>query len=361
MAPSLSPSPIGWQRFRETIDQKLADALAKHLSALPLSEDPFLKELFHHVQALAKEGKRLRPYIASLAFEAAGGDPEQAPWDAWIGIELIHLFALIHDDVIDQGAVRHNTETIQTFAFRRLQELDRNTRNLRIGDSQAILVGDLVYTWAHKHLSRAILTSGHTEEPSRIVFELLEEVIVGQSLDIDLTTRTSEPYETIERKMLLKTARYTFSRPMQLGAAFSGAVSEELSRFFQEFGDTLGLAFQLQDDWFDLISTEQRTGKTGFRDLEEGQQTFFTHFVFKEGTRAQQERLSRLFGYPLTKEQREEAYTLFTEVGAIKNGERLIEHYFQEAERILQQALFLPEAQAQTFQSLLQFLKTRSA
>ncbi len=356
--PNSSPT---WQSFRQTFDQQLADTLTKDCSRLPLQQDAFLQELFRHVQLLAQQGKRVRPFVASLAYEAAGGNTEQQPWTAWVGIELIHLFVLIHDDLIDQGKLRHNAETVQTLVARRLQELERNGRHSRIADSQALLVGDMVHTWAMKHLAEAARESSTRARASEILFQLLEEVIIGQSLDVDLTSRSEQPYELIEQNMLLKTARYTFVRPMQLGAALSGNASDELLRFCQEFGDSLGLAFQLQDDWFDLIASEQRTGKAGCRDLEEAQQTFFTCFIHKEGTSAQKERLSRLLGYPLNKEQQEEAYTLFTEVGAIKNGERLIEKYFQDAERVLNQANFLPEASTQAFQSLLTTLKTRSA
>jgi geranylgeranyl diphosphate synthase, type I len=350
-----------WQTFRQTFDQHLAETLIKDCAGLPLQQDAFLQELFGHVKALAQQGKRVRPYIASLAYEAAGGDTEQQPWNAWVGIELIHLFALIHDDLIDQGKLRHNVETVQTLVARRLQEQARNGNQPRIADSQALLVGDMVYTWALKHLSEATQEQATRTRVMQTLFQLLEEVIVGQSLDVDLTSREGQPYELIEQKMLLKTARYTFVRPMQLGAALSGKASDELLRFCQEFGDSLGLAFQLQDDWFDLIASEQRTGKSGCRDLEEAQQTFFTCFIHKEGTSAQKERLSRLLGYPLSKEQQEEAYALFTEVGAIKNGERLIEKYFMDTDRILNQANFLPEVSKQAFQSLLTALKTRSA
>lgn len=356
--PNSSPT---WQAFRQTFDQQLTETLTKDCSRLPLQQDSFLQELFRHVQLLAQQGKRVRPFVASLTYEAAGGDTEQPPWNAWVGIELIHLFALIHDDLIDQGTLRHNVETVQTCVRRRLQELERHGNHPRIADSQALLVGDMVYTWAMKHLTEATHESVARARVAEILFQLLEEVIVGQALDVDLTSRNGEPYDLIEQKMLLKTARYTFVRPMQLGAALSGNASDELLRFCQEFGDPLGLAFQLQDDWFDLIASEQRTGKSGCRDLEEAQQTFFTCFIHKEGTSAQKERLSRLLGYPLSKEQQEEAYTLFTEVGAIKNGERLIEKYFQEAERALNQASFLPDASKQAFQSLLTMLKTRSA
>jgi geranylgeranyl diphosphate synthase type I len=361
MAVHSHPSSASWQAFRQTFDQHLAETLTHDVASLPLATDTFLQEVFRHTKLLAEQGKRVRPYVASLAYEAAGGNLKTQPWEAWVGIELIHLFALIHDDIIDQGKLRHTAETVHTFVERRLQEEGRGGNHARIADSQALLVGDLVYTWALNHLTQATQDSATRIRTTDILFQLLQEVIVGQSLDVDLTTRPAQPYELIEQKMLLKTARYTFSRPMQLGAALSGTINEELIQFCQDFGDRLGLAFQLQDDWFDLIASEQRTGKTGCRDLEEGQQTFFTCFVHKEGTSTQKERLSRLMGYPLNKEQQEEAYTLFTEVGAIKNGERLIEKYFQEAERTLQQATCLSAEQKQSFESFLTFLKTRSA
>ncbi len=350
-----------WQSFRETFNQHLSETLARDIASLPLSQDASLAAVFNHLKNLAEHGKRVRPYVAALAFEAAGGELTTQPWEAWVGIELIHLFALIHDDVIDQGKMRHTVETVQTFVQRRLQEQERSGNHVRIADSEALLAGDMVYTWALKHLIGALQTNKKHVQAMQILFELMQEVIAGQTLDVDLTTRRAEPYALIEQKMLLKTARYTFTRPLQLGAVLSGTATEAFLQFCQDFGDQLGLAFQLQDDWFDLIATEQRTGKSGCRDLEEAQQTFFTCFVYKEGTLPQQERLSRLLGYPLNKDQQEEAYALFTEVGAIKNGERLIEKYFQEAERILTQATFLSETSRLAFQSFVSTLKTRSA
>lgn len=356
-----SSSSPGWLAFVQTLNEHLTHTLTHQQTHLPLQNDLFLQELFAHTRFLAEQGKRVRPYVASLAYEATGGDTKTQPWSAWVGIELVHLFALIHDDLIDQGKLRHGVETVQEFLRRRLQEEERHGNHPRIADSQALLVGDMVYTWALKLLTEAARVSSKPAEVAALLFQLLEEVITGQSLDVDLTSRDAEPYELIEQKMLLKTARYTFVRPMQLGALLSGKATPELLTFFQEFGDQLGLAFQLQDDWFDLIANEQRTGKTGYRDLEEAQQTFFTCFVYREGTAAQQEQLSRLLGYPLNKEQQEAAYALFTEVGAMKNGERLIEKYFMEAERLLSQTPFLTEESRQSFQSLVSALKTRSA
>lgn len=357
-----SSALTSWQTFRQTFDQKLQETLQHLQQELPLQEDPFIQEIFEHILPLAEQGKRVRPYIASVLFEAAGGNLEEQPWEAWIGLELIHLFALIHDDIIDHGLQRHNVETMHTFVARRLKEQERNGNHVNVSESQALLAGDLTFTWAMQLLTQASQRSTNSSAVSGIVFELLREVILGQALDVDLTTRLPVNYEMIEKKMLLKTARYTFTRPMQLGTTL-GATNNPtgLLTFCQEFGDKLGLAFQLQDDWFDVLAAEQRTGKTGYRDLEEAQQTFFSCFVFTHGTLAQQERLSRLLGHPLTKEEQEAAYTLFTEVDAMKQGERLIEKYYLDAERILNEGSPLSEKTRQTLQAFVTFLRTRSA
>lgn len=356
-----SSSSTTWQTFRQDFDQRLLATLTTNCEQLPLQQESFLQNFFKHVQPLAGEGKRVRPYVASLLFEAAGGVAEEQPWNAWIGLELVHLFCLIHDDIIDHGQLRHTVETFHTFMERRLQEEARHGNALETGKSQALLAGDLVYTWAFQSFFEAVQTAKDPAQLHKLFFLLLQEVIVGQALDVDLTTRDAQPFALIEQKMLLKTARYTFSRPMQIGASFGPNVSPELLQFCQEFGEQLGLAFQLQDDWFDLIASEQRTGKTGYRDLEEGQQTFFTCYVAAHGTIAQQEQLSRFLGHPLSKEDQEIAYTLFNDVSALKNGEVLIQSYFQEAQRVLDRASFLPEKSQLALRELLTFLSTRSA
>lgn len=354
-------SSASWQTFREGFDQRLLATLIANCEELPLQQESFLQTFFKHIQSLASQGKRIRPYVASLLFEAAGGKSEAQPWQAWIGLELVHVFCLIHDDIIDHGKLRHAVETFHTFMERRLQEEERHGNAEQTGKSQALLAGDLVYTWAFESFFEAVETAKDPSSVKKLFFQLLKEVIAGQALDVDLTTREAQPYALIEQKMLLKTARYTFSRPMQIGASFGPNATSELLRFCQEFGEPLGMAFQLQDDWFDLIAGEQRTGKTGCRDLEEGQQTFFTCYVAEHGTIAQQEQLSRLLGHPLNKQEQEEAYTLLDDMRALKNGEVLIQTYFQEAQRALDRATFLPEKSRTSLGELLTLLSSRSA
>ena len=113
---------------------------------------------------------------------------------------------------------------------------------------------------------------------------MVYEVTVGQMIDVDITTRKKISKKLLDQKTYLKTAGYSFIKPLQIGAALAGKNTKKVEKFCKEFGLAMGIAFQAQDDLLDITSNEKQLQKTTSLDKSQNQHTYFTYFKsLKEG------------------------------------------------------------------------------
>lgn len=335
--------------FRPLLQPHLDGFLAgKTQSLAAYSSDAFLRSLLDYPARLASgSGKRIRPYVAYLLFrslrdEAAFGRDEDAI-RFLVSLELFHLFCLVHDDVIDRGTKRYGLPTIQRFVANEMNAQNRLSDPERIGDAQAMLAGDLLFAWSQDAFNAGRDWAPQAFDNARRLFNrMIEEVVIGQMIDVDAMTRSETTRDVIHQKIVLKTASYTFIRPMQIGAALaqSGHMSthaaREVENYCHELGLALGIAFQTQDDLLDLVGTPQETQKTQFSDLREGQHTPFTQFIFECGTPREQEQLRLLWNADLTSQDRDRVLDLFESSGALSHGRAQIEHHLNHASGLIE-------------------------
>lgn len=278
-------------------------------------------------------GKRIRPYGLRIAYKGFGGQDEKAILNFGIMFELLHSMALIHDDIIDQSTKRHNILTVHTYINTLLTKADAH-----IADGQAILIGDLLLSWVyelrykHHNFPEDVLL-----EARKNVHEMIEEVILGQMIDVDMMGGEPATEDMIEKKNMYKTAGYTFVRPMLTGAILAGA-DKESQDLIIELGKDLGLAFQIRDDLFDIISADKT--KSLFSDIQEGQQTFFTHYIFTKGTKEEQELLSSCMRKKLDEGQIQELQEMFARSWALEYGKNLIQKHAKVAGETLAKIAF---------------------
>jgi geranylgeranyl diphosphate synthase, type I len=196
-------------------------------------------------------GKLLRPQLSLLACRAAGGDPRQAlPLAA--GIQLIHDFSLIHDDIEDNSATRRGRPTVWTLW----------------GMAQGINTGDGMFTIAHLALHRLIEVGAPAEvalEVLRRFDQMILTICEGQFLDLsfegDLTISEADYLAMISRKTAALVAAAA-----GLGAIIGGADAATAKALF-DFGQNLGLAFQIEDDVLGIWGDPAATGKPAAADL----------------------------------------------------------------------------------------------
>jgi geranylgeranyl diphosphate synthase type I len=213
-------------------------------------------------------GKRLRPAFCHWGFVGAGGDPTDPIWvEAGAALELLHCFALVHDDVMDGSGTRRGLPTVHVAFERRHADAGWRGEGRRFGEGAAILVGDLAFVLADRLLAGA---SG----PAWAVWdELRIEVNVGQYLDMLHTARGLPTVDAARRICTYKSAKYTIERPLHLGAALAGVVDDATRAELTGYGLPLGEAFQLVDDLLGTFGDAGRTGKPVGDDLREGKPT----------------------------------------------------------------------------------------
>lgn len=219
---------------------------------------------------LAGGGKRIRPRMCHWGFIASGGRVGTRCHDTVVraaaALEMLHLFALVHDDVMDQSAERRKAPAAHVVAAQRHQQARAHGSPQRFGENLAILLGDL----AHSEANRMIHTL--PSELRDYWYELNLELIVGQRADLTGAAAGRADLGHAEAVAALKSGSYTVERPLQLGAlAASG--SPEQREALQRYGFHLGRAFAWRDDVLGVWGDHEVTGKPSGDDLREGKTT----------------------------------------------------------------------------------------
>ena len=230
----------------------IQEEIENYINKLDLDIEP--KGLYEPVDyCMRNGGKRLRPVMTLLACELFGGDRQQA-LPAAVGLELFHNFTLLHDDIMDDAPLRRNRPTVH-------EKWDVNT---------GILSGDLMYALAYKHVS---MVPDHT---LRKVIDLFNKTVIevceGQQYDMDFEKRQDVSAEEYLHMIRLKTAVLP-AACLRTGAIIAGA-SEDDQRLIYEFGENIGLAFQLRDDWLDVFGDASLFGKKTGGDIIANKKTW---------------------------------------------------------------------------------------
>ena len=214
-------------------------------------------------------GKHLRSAFCFWGFVGAGGDPgDHQVIDAGAAIELMHAFALFHDDVMDGSDTRRGAPTTHTMYAQQhvAQRLAGEPR--RFGEGVAILVGDLAFVYADQ------LLAGAPPQVWEIWNELRIELNIGQYLDMLGTAHSERQREKAERISRYKSGKYTIERPLHLGAVLANpAQSPAVLAALSAYGLPMGDAFQMRDDVLGAFGQSAITGKPVGDDLREGKPT----------------------------------------------------------------------------------------
>ncbi len=222
---------------------------------------------------IANGGKRLRPAFCFWAFVGAGGDPAD-PRIAELGaaVEMLHTFALVHDDVMDGSDTRRHAPTVH----RAVEALHADARwsgeARRFSEGMAILLGDLAFVYADR------LVAGFPRPVTDLFGEMQIELHVGQYLDMMGAARRDLDRERAETVIRYKTAKYSVERPLHLGAALAGGL-DDVGPGLSRFGLAVGEAFQLRDDVLGAFGDPAETGKPAGDDFREGKQTLLVHLA----------------------------------------------------------------------------------
>jgi geranylgeranyl diphosphate synthase type I len=251
------------------VESRLRTLLEAETSRWAAFDEDLQTPMEHIGRLVLSGGKRLRPSFCHWGFVGAGGEPyDQRVIDAGAALELMHAFALFHDDVMDDADSRRGTPTTHTVFAEAHAAAGWAGEPRRFGEGVAILVGDLAFVMADQLLLDA------PRDAWVIWNELRTELNIGQLLDIVGSVRGDRRLDKAERICRYKSGKYTVERPLHLGAVLAAPErATELLPALSAYGLPLGDAFQMRDDVMGAFGDEAVTGKPVGGDLREGKPT----------------------------------------------------------------------------------------
>lgn len=248
---------------RLTAERDVVEAALERLLAEPAGRPARLHEAMRH--AVLAGGKRLRPVMARLAHAAGGGDPDRIT-EAACGLELIHTYSLVHDDLpaMDDDVLRRGRPTV----------------HVAFDEATAILAGDALLTDGLGLLATRPEGPGWAERRAEAVAVVAEAVgsrgmVAGQVEDLEATgstARPADPEAALDRIHRRKTG-CLIRASVEVGAILAGLADRS---DFIRYGERLGLAFQVADDVLDATASVADLGKSPGKDAQAGKLTFVT-------------------------------------------------------------------------------------
>lgn len=344
------------QGFRNVVSASLR-AFVEEQTAVLDSVGPELAPVHLAAAQMLHGGKRLRPAFAFWGYVAAAGLPDAEILPGLItaaaSLDLLHVSALVHDDVMDSSDVRRGRPA----AHRQFEALHSTAGwlgdSVAFGRAGAILLGDLLVMWHSQMLQGADLPPSALARALPIVEAMRVEVTAGQYLDI---VAQAHPFrgqgpalggfgpeidislDEASRVVEYKSARYTVQRPCQMGAALGGG-DDYLYYALGAFGSPLGRAFQFRDDVLGVFGDTVLTGKPTGDDLREGKRTVLIAQAFARADEAGRETLADRLGDPdLDEDGISTLQEIIVESGAHAAVERMIEEGYDKALDALDEA-----------------------
>ncbi len=286
-------------RVQQALDEFLA-AQAQRLAPL----GPDAAELHAEATRAVSGGKRFRAAFCYWGYRAMTpapltADDEESLLRACAALEILHASALAHDDLMDASDTRRGRP-----ATHRAFETEHRRAGWagdpeQYGAAAAILLGDLLLSWADELLRRCGLPP-NSVSPAMDLFDLCRsEVIAGQFLDVSVQARGVADVDTAMRVLRYKSAKYSVERPLHIGAALAGATEHNLEQL-TAIGLPLGEAFQLRDDLLGVFGDPSVTGKPAGDDLVEGKRTVLVALALDSASTANADFLDRSLGAALT-------------------------------------------------------------
>ncbi len=294
------------------------DLITAAMEAVPLDREP--RALYEPVDYCLKNGgKRIRPLMTLLACDMFGGNINEALPPA-VGLELFHNFTLIHDDIMDNAPLRRNQPTVYK----------------KWNTSTAILSGDVLFAIAGKFIARV---------PDKVLRQVIDlyhqtvtEVCEGQQYDMDFETQANVTTDEYMNMIRLKTAVLP-AACLKTGAIIAGAPGQEQNRIYR-FGESVGLAFQLRDDWLDVFGESTEFGKQTGGDIIANKKTWLTIKALELSDSRQRQTLKEVFsGSPDNDDGQkvQKVKEIYQQLDIGKLAQETMENHYTEAIRQLGQ------------------------
>ena len=285
------------------------------LANLPYDRKPYsLYEPIKYV--LSMGGKRIRPCLMLMSYNLFQENPEKILMNA-IALETYHNYTLLHDDLMDNADLRRGHETVH-------KKWDANTAILS-GDSMLVLAYDRMAQCDAKHLPQVL----------NLFTTTALEIGEGQQYDMEFETRNDVKEEEYIEMIRLKTS-VLLACALKIGAILADASAEDADNLYK-FGEQIGLAFQLQDDYLDVYGDTKVFGKAIGGDITSNKKTFMLINAFNHANAEQRAELQKwVDAKDFDRNEKVAAVTrLYNEIGIDKLAQEKIAYYFEQSKKYL--------------------------
>ena len=305
---------------------EILQLINRYIDEMPYNRQPAsLYEPIRYILSLG--GKRIRPTLMMLAYNLYQEDPESILPQA-CGLETYHNFTLLHDDLMDHADMRRGHPTVHV-------KWDANT---------AILSGDTMLLMAFKLMMQC--PQEHMDAVLDVFTETTLEIGEGQQYDMTFETRDDVREEEYIEMIRLKTS-VLLACALKIGAILGGASASDAENLYK-FGEQIGLAFQLQDDFLDVYGDPKVFGKAIGGDILCNKKTFMLINAFNKADEAQRKELEKWVNAvnPDPQQKIAAVTTLYNNIGVNRLAEERIRYYFDESRKYFA-AVQVPEESKQ--------------
>lgn len=306
------------------------------IANLPYERKPH--SLYEPVEyVLSAGGKRIRPVLMLLAYNLFKDDPESILMTA-SGLETYHNYTLLHDDLMDKADVRRGRPTVH-------KKWDDNT---------AILSGDSMLVLAYERIAQC------PDDKLRDVLSCYTETALqigeGQQYDMEFETRDDVREDEYIEMIRLKTS-VLLACAVKIGAILAGASKEDQENLYH-FGECIGLAFQLQDDFLDVYGDEKVFGKAIGGDICNNKKTYMLINALLKAEGEDKASLERWISQKdFDRAEKVAAVTsLYNKLGIDKMAQQKMEEYYEKADAFLKAVSVSVERKSEILQFALNMM-----
>lgn len=289
---------IGKQFLKEYI-QKTDPLITKYLEgriqeASEIGAVP--KETMVRFLDLIRKGKKIRGALVVLGYQAAGGTDLEEIYDTSLFMEIVHAGALIHDDIMDNDALRRGEPSFHKQFEALAKERVIHTTPRHYGISIAIPTSDVSFYLSCDKLITGKFPQDNVVKAMNIYIHYLIRLGLGQILEFANSGMENLNEEEVLKALWIKSGEYTSLLPLHVGATLAGLKDKKKLEAINEYARCFGWAFQIQDDYLGLFGDEEEIGKPVGSDIREGKQTLFITHMAKHGTSQQKESMRKYLG-----------------------------------------------------------------
>lgn len=235
-------------------------------------------------------GKRIRPYLIMLSYQAYGGKDVERVLPIAGAWELLHASLLVHDDIIDRDDVRHGVLNISG-KYKQYYGSGSDKEHLAYG--AALLAGDLLLSGAHESIARADISSDKKNEIQKLLSQALFGVAGGELLDTEAVLEKLDSVDALKIAQY-KTAEYSCEYPIICGAVLADVNVAEQQKL-KDMAMSLGIGYQLVDDLLGVFGEQHITGKSNTGDIREKKRTLLIQRTYETLDREGKSKLQALY------------------------------------------------------------------